>query len=87
MVCYPLERLAAGGVKDVLIITGPEQVGHFLRILRSGKAFGVRVSYEMQEEAGGIAQALAIFAVARDDVLGEKGEKTKSKIKSQNVKS
>ncbi|MDZ4296204.1 MAG: sugar phosphate nucleotidyltransferase [Patescibacteria group bacterium] len=60
MIHYPLEQLAAAGVKDILIVTGPEHAGHFLHLLGSGKDFGARLSYEMQEEAGGIAQALSL---------------------------
>lgn len=68
MVYYPLERLQAAGVKDTLIVTGPEHAGHFLHLLGSGREFGMRLSYEMQEEAGGIAQALAL---AEDFADGE----------------
>lgn len=60
MIYYPLERLAAAGIQDVLVVTGPEYAGHFLHLLGSGKEFGLRLSYEMQEEAGGIAEALAL---------------------------
>src|SRR3990167_1782450 len=58
MVYYPLETLRAIGIEDVLIISGRGHAGHFLDLLGSGKAFGLRLSYEVQEEAGGIAQAL-----------------------------
>ncbi len=60
MIYYPLETLIKGGIKDILIVSGPEHAGHFLHLLGSGKDFGVRLSYEMQEEAGGIAQALGL---------------------------
>ncbi|MDP3741214.1 MAG: sugar phosphate nucleotidyltransferase [bacterium] len=60
MIYYPLETLAACGIKDVLIVSGKEHAGHFLNLLGSGKEFGLRLSYEVQEEAGGIAQALAL---------------------------
>lgn len=60
MIYYPLERLAAAGIRDVLVVTGPDHAGHFLHLLGSGKEFGLKLSYEMQEEAGGIAQALAL---------------------------
>ena len=60
MIYYPLRTLVDAGMKDILIVTGPEHSGHFLNLLGSGKEFGVRLSYEVQEEAGGIAQALSL---------------------------
>jgi len=60
MIYYPLETMAECGFKDVLIVSGKEHAGHFLNLLGSGKDFGLRLSYEVQEEAGGIAQALAL---------------------------
>ncbi|OGF51562.1 spore coat protein [Candidatus Giovannonibacteria bacterium RIFCSPLOWO2_02_FULL_43_11b] len=60
MIYYPLGVLTSSGIKDILIVTGPEHAGHFLNLLGSGKEFGVRISYEVQEEAGGIAQALSL---------------------------
>lgn len=50
----------ACGFKDVLIVSGREHAGDFLNLLGSGKEFGLRLSYEVQDEAGGIAQALAL---------------------------
>lgn len=58
MIFYPLEAMAKAGVKDVLIVTGPNHSGAFMNLLRSGKDFGLSLSYEIQEEAGGIAQAI-----------------------------
>ncbi len=60
MIYYPLETMVACGFKEVLIVSGKEHAGHFLNLLGSGKEFGLRISYEVQEEAGGIAQALAL---------------------------
>jgi glucose-1-phosphate thymidylyltransferase len=60
MIYYPLETLAKAGLKDILIVSGPEHAGHFLQLLGSGKEFGVRLSYELQDEPGGIAQALGL---------------------------
>lgn len=60
MIYYPLETMAACGFKEVLIVSGREHAGHFLNLLGSGKDFGLKISYEVQEEAGGIAQALAL---------------------------
>ncbi|HLD86363.1 MAG TPA: sugar phosphate nucleotidyltransferase [Patescibacteria group bacterium] len=60
MIYYPLETLAAAGLKEILIVSGPEHAGHFLHLLGSGKEWGVRLSYELQDEPGGIAQALGL---------------------------
>jgi glucose-1-phosphate thymidylyltransferase len=60
MIYFPLETMAACGLKDVLIVSGKEHAGHFLNLLGSGKEFGLRLFYEVQEEAGGIAQALGL---------------------------
>lgn len=60
MIFYPLEAMAAAGIKEVLLITGPDHAGQFLNLLRSGRDFGFRLSYEIQEEAGGLAQATAL---------------------------
>jgi len=60
MIYYPLKTLVDAGIKDILIISGPGHAGDFVNLLGSGKDFGVRLSYEIQEEAGGIAQALGL---------------------------
>ncbi len=58
MIYYPLETLAQAGIKDIMIVSGKGHAGHFLELLGSGQSFGVNLSYSIQEEAGGIAQAL-----------------------------
>ncbi|MFA6268554.1 MAG: sugar phosphate nucleotidyltransferase [archaeon] len=60
MIYYPLQTLIDMGIKEILIVSGPGHAGHFLNLLGSGKEFGVKLSYAIQEEAGGIAQALAL---------------------------
>ncbi|MBU0707402.1 NTP transferase domain-containing protein [Patescibacteria group bacterium] len=60
MIYYPLQTLVDAGIKDIMVISGKGHAGHFLELLRSGSDFGVRLSYGVQEEAGGIAQALAL---------------------------
>lgn len=67
MIFYPLEAMARAGLKDVLIITGPNHSGAFINLLRSGKEFGLNLSYEIQEEAGGIAQAINLAADFSDN--------------------
>lgn len=60
MIYYPLETLVKCGVKDIMIVSGRGHAGHFLELLRSGEDWRVRLSYGVQEEAGGIAQALGL---------------------------
>lgn len=60
MIYYPLKLLADAGIKDILIVSGPGHAGHFLNLLGSGKDFGVDLSFDIQEQTGGIAQALDI---------------------------
>jgi glucose-1-phosphate thymidylyltransferase len=60
MIYYPLLTLVNAGIKEILIVSGPGHAGHFVNLLGSGKDFGVKLSYEIQDEAGGIAQALAL---------------------------
>ena len=69
MIYYPLESLVDAGIKDILLITGPEHAGDFLKLLGSGKEFGVKLTYEIQDKPGGIAHALAL---AKDFVDNEK---------------
>jgi glucose-1-phosphate thymidylyltransferase len=68
MIYYPLAKMKELGVKSVLIVTGTGHAGNFLELLGSGKEFGMSFSYEVQEQAGGIADALSL---ARDFVGGE----------------
>ncbi|PIN75603.1 spore coat protein [Candidatus Woesearchaeota archaeon CG10_big_fil_rev_8_21_14_0_10_37_12] len=60
MIYYPLNTLVKAGIKDILIVSGRGHAGHFLELLGSGKNFGVNINYAIQEEAGGIAQALSL---------------------------
>jgi glucose-1-phosphate thymidylyltransferase len=58
MILYPLETLKKGGVSEIMIVCGKEHAGHFMNFLGSGKEYGVKISYALQNEAGGIAHAL-----------------------------
>lgn len=60
MIHYPLECLVKAGVKDVLIVTGGDSAGHFLKLLGSGADFGARLYYAYQQGEGGIADALRL---------------------------
>lgn len=69
MIYYPLNTLLQAGIRDILIISGFEYAGHFLRLLGSGKSFKAKFTYEMQEGSLGIAHALSL---AEDFVGNEK---------------
>jgi glucose-1-phosphate thymidylyltransferase len=60
MICYPLNTLINAGIDEILIVSGRGHVGDFLELLGSGSDQGVRLSYEIQEGAGGIAHALGL---------------------------
>lgn len=60
MIYYPIEKLTGAGIEEVLIVTGTEHMGDVVNLLGSGKDFGCRFTYKVQDEAGGIAQALGL---------------------------
>jgi glucose-1-phosphate thymidylyltransferase len=60
MVMYPLETLLQAGIKDILIIVAPDHAGDYLKLLGSGKEFGARFAYEIQDKPEGLAQAFII---------------------------
>ncbi|NTU73587.1 NTP transferase domain-containing protein [Candidatus Roizmanbacteria bacterium] len=63
MIYYPIETLVKAGITEILIIIAPEYAGHFLNLLGSGKEFGCKFTYEIQEEPRGLADA---FIVGKD---------------------
>ncbi|MDW7776892.1 MAG: sugar phosphate nucleotidyltransferase [Methanosarcinales archaeon] len=67
MIYYPLQTLVDAGIEDIMIVSGRGHAGHFLELLGSGAEFGVKLTYEIQEEAGGIAQALGLAEDFADD--------------------
>lgn len=69
MIYYPLETLRRAGIKEILIASGKGHAGDFLELLEDGREFGAKLSYAVQPEAGGIAQALGL---AEDFADGEK---------------
>jgi glucose-1-phosphate thymidylyltransferase len=72
MIYYPIEKLTSIGIEEVLIVTGIEHMGDVVSLLGSGKDFGCRFTYKVQDEAGGIAQALGMaenFANGRQLVV------------------
>jgi len=60
MIYYPIEKLTSIGIDQILIVTGVEYMGDVVGLLGSGREFGCQFTYKVQDEAGGIAQALAL---------------------------
>jgi glucose-1-phosphate thymidylyltransferase len=60
MIYYPIQKMIGIGVQEILVVTGVEHMGDVVSLLGSGKDFGCRFTYKVQDEAGGIAQALGL---------------------------
>ena len=69
MIYYPIEKLVQADIKDIMIVTGTEHMGSIVQTLGSGKKFNCNLTYRVQDEAGGIAQALGL---ARTFCYGER---------------
>ncbi len=71
MIYYPLQQLVHAGVRDILVVTGGDSAGDFLKLLRNGHDFGLEhLQYAYQEGEGGIAEALGLaeFFAAEEPV-------------------
>ncbi len=61
MIFYPIQTLINAGITDIMIVTGGNNAGDFLRLLGNGKEFGLKhINYTYQEGEGGIADALSL---------------------------
>ncbi|OGG87555.1 spore coat protein [Candidatus Kuenenbacteria bacterium RIFCSPHIGHO2_02_FULL_39_13] len=60
MIYYPLNTLLKAGIKEILIIVAPERAGDYLNLLGSGSRFGVKFTYEIQDEPKGLPEAFII---------------------------
>lgn len=61
MVYYPIMQLAGAGIRDIMVVTGGNHAGEFLRLLGDGRQFGLtHLNFAYQEGEGGIAQALGL---------------------------
>ncbi len=71
MIYYPLRTMINAGIKEIMIISGRGHAGHFLNLLDSGKEQGIKLHYDVQEGAGGIAEALALAKdfIGKDNVM------------------
>jgi glucose-1-phosphate thymidylyltransferase len=68
MIMYPLETLLRAGIKDILIIIAPDHPGDYMKLLGSGREFGAKFSYEIQDKPEGLAQA---FIIGEDFIGGD----------------
>ena len=68
MVYYPLSTLMLAGIRDILVISTPEDLPQFSKLLGGGERFGVHFTYAEQKRPEGIAQA---FLIGRDWIAGE----------------
>ncbi len=71
MIFYPLNTLVRAGIKEILIIIAPEKAGEYLNLLGSGKQFGVKLTYEIQDKPKGLPEAFIIAEtfLGGDDVV------------------
>jgi len=60
MIMHCVDKLTGAGIIEIMVITGPEHMGAIVTLLGSGKDFGCHFTYRVQDEAGGIAQALGL---------------------------
>ena len=68
MIYYPIETLVEAGIRDILIVTGGNHAGEFLRLLGNGHQFGLKhIDYTYQEGEGGIAEALSLAEFFADE--------------------
>ncbi len=68
MIFHPVGKLTGAGIEEILVVTGVDHMGDVVTLLGSGREFGCRFTYKVQDEAGGIAQALGLaenFAARR----------------------
>jgi glucose-1-phosphate thymidylyltransferase len=76
MIYYPLETLVNAGIREIMIVAGPEYSGHFSKLLGSGNEFGARINYRVQDKPLGIAHAVSLaedFA-ERDNIAAILGD-------------
>jgi glucose-1-phosphate thymidylyltransferase len=89
MIYYPLQALINAGIKDILIVTGGNYAGDFLRLLGNGHDFGLKhINYTYQEGEGGIAAALSMaeFFADKDKICVMLGDNVIEKYIREAVK-
>jgi len=68
MIYYPLSTLMMAGIRDIQVITTPDDAANFQRLLGDGSAFGISLSYPVQDQPDGLAQA---FVIGADHIGGD----------------
>lgn len=92
MILYPLETLKRSGIEEIMVVCGREHAGHFMQFLGSGREFGVKCSYALQDKNnGGIADALRyaedfsdggpIAVILGDNIFGQNFKKEVSSFR------
>ena len=95
LIYYPIEILVEAGIRDILIVTGGNHAGEFLRLLGNGHEFGLKhINYTYQEGEGGIAAALSlakhfaggkkIIVILGDNIMEKSIKEYVYKFKAQN---
>ena len=69
MIYYPLSTLMLAGIRQVLLISTPEDIGSFERVLGNGNQLGISISYAVQPQPAGLAQA---FLIGRQFIDGRR---------------
>jgi glucose-1-phosphate thymidylyltransferase len=89
MIYYPLNTLIKAGIKEILIIVSPDRAGDYLNLLGSGKQFGIKLSYEVQDKPAGLPQAFVIGEnfIDDDDVVMILGDNIFEDDLSEQIKS
>jgi glucose-1-phosphate thymidylyltransferase len=88
MIYYPLNTLIKAGITEILVIVAPERAGDYLNLLGSGKEFGVKFTYEIQDKPNGLAEAFIIAEnfIDEDDVVMILGDNIFEDDFSQEIK-
>jgi glucose-1-phosphate thymidylyltransferase len=68
MVYHPLKKMVGAGLREILLVSGTEHMGDFVELLSSGREHSCNLTYRVQDEAGGIAQALGLAELFCRDV-------------------
>lgn len=81
MIFHPLMRMRRGGIEQVVVVTSPEHMGDVVNLLGSGRGFGLDITFRVQDQPGGIAQALSLcenftaddpfLVILGDNIVGE----------------